>query len=149
MRRIVLSLAAPALAGLALACGAKLAIRAGQLRIEPGYANVAPTGDGGTAYFVVRNPGALPDTLTSVAVEGAASARIHAMARTGGMERMTPLDPAIVPAKGALPLAPGAAHLMFEGLSRPIHIGDTVVVRLGFARNGATEMRLAVRPYGG
>jgi copper(I)-binding protein len=149
MRRLPLSLAAPALLGVVLACGTKAAIQAGELRIEPGYANVAPTGDGGTAYFVVRNPGALPDTLTSVWVAGASAARIHTMARTGGMERMTPLDPAIVPAKGALPLAPGAAHLMFEGLSRTIRIGDTVVVRLGFARNGATEMRLAVRPYGG
>ncbi len=137
------------LAALALACGTKAPIRAGELRIEPGYANVAPTGDGGTAYFVMRNTGDVPDTLTSVSVAGASGARIHTMARTGGMERMTPLDPAIVPAKGALPLAPGAAHLMFEGLSRPIRIGDTVVVRLGFARNGTAEVRLAVRPYGG
>ena len=148
MRPLALSLV-PALAGLALACGTRPAIRAGELRIEPGYANVAPTGDGGTAYFVVRNPGALPDTLTSVAVAGASSARIHTMARTGGMERMVPLDPAIVPAKGALQLAPGAAHLMFEGLSRTIRIGDTVVVRLGFARSGSAEVRLTVRPYGG
>ena len=146
MMRPVLPLAALALA---LACGARTAIRAGELRIEPGYANVAPTGDGGTAYFVMRNTGDVPDTLTSVSVAGASGARIHTMARTGGMERMTPLDPAIVPAKGALPLAPGAAHLMFEGLSRPIRIGDTVVVRLGFARNGSAELRLAVRPYGG
>ena len=144
MRRLVLPLAA-----LVLACGTKAAIRAGELRIEPGYANVAPTGDGGTAYFVLRNTGGLPDTLTSVSVAGASAARIHTMARTGSMERMTPLDPAIVPAKGALPLAPGAAHLMFEGLSRTIRIGDTVVVRLGFARNGTVEVRLAVRPYGG
>ena len=144
MRHIVLPLAA-----LALACGTRAEVRAGELRIEPGYANVAPTGDGGTAYFVVRNPGALPDTLNAVAVAGASVARIHTMARTGGMERMTPLDPAIVPAKGALQLAPGAAHLMFEGLGRPIRIGDTVVVRLGFARNGSAELRLAVRPYGG
>ena len=139
----------PALVGLALACGTKPAIRAGELRIEPGYANVAPTNDGGTAYFVMRNTGGLPDTLTSVSVAGASAARIHTMARTGGMERMTPLDPAIIPAKGTLQLAPGAAHLMFEGLSRPIRIGDTVVVRLGFARNGTVEVRLAVRPYGG
>ena len=144
MRRIVMPLAA-----LVLACGTKPAIRAGELRIEPGYANVAPTGDGGTSYFVVRNPGALPDTLTSVSVAGASAARVHTMARTGGMERMTPLDPAIVPANGVLQLAPGAAHVMFEGLSRPIRIGDTVVVRLGFARNGSAELRLAVRPYGG
>ena len=144
MRRIVLPLVA-----LALACGSRPAIRAGELAIEPGYANVAPTGDGGTAYFVVRNAGALPDTLTSVAVAGASAARIHTMAQTGGMQRMTPLDPAIVPAKGALQLAPGAAHVMFEGLSRSIRIGDTVVVRLGFARNGSAELRLAVRPYGG
>lgn len=152
MKRLPRRCTGPALAvlvGVALACGAKPAIQAGQLRIEPGYANVAPTGDGGTAYFVMRNPGALPDTLTSVAVEGASSAHVHTMARTGGMERMTPLDPAVVPAKGMLQLAPGAAHLMFEGLTRPIRIGDTVTVRLGFARNGSAEVRLAVRPYGG
>jgi len=144
MRRALLPLAA-----LVVACGRRPAIRAGELGIEPGYANVAPTGDGGTAYFVVRNAGARPDTLASVTVAGASTARIHTMVRVGGMERMTPLDPAVVPANGMLRLEPGAAHLMFEGLSRPIRIGDTVVVRLGFARNGPTEVRLSVRPYGG
>jgi copper(I)-binding protein len=144
MRRALLSLAA-----LVVACGTGPAIRAGELGIHPGYANVSPTGDGGTAYFVVRNQGARPDTLASLAVAGASAAHVHTMTRTGGMERMTPLDPAVVPAGGALQLEPGAAHLMFEGLSRPIRIGDTVVVRLGFARNGSAEVRLAVRPYGG
>lgn len=145
----MLPLAAPLLAALALACGTRPAVRAGELRIEPGYANVAPTGDGGTAYFTLRNTGSRPDTLTSVAVEGASSARIHTLVRNGGMERMTPLDPAVVPAGGTLQLAPGAAHLMFEGLGRQIRIGDTVAVRLGFARNGSALVRLAVRPYGG
>lgn len=124
-------------------------VRAGSLSIEPGYANAAPTGNGGTAYFVVRNGGSEPDTIRSITVAGASSAQLHTMARPGSMERMTPLDPAVVPPHGSLALKPGEAHLMFEGLGRQIRLGDTVVVRLEFGHNGPAEVPLVVRPYGG
>jgi copper(I)-binding protein len=135
---------------LALAgCSHPHRIRAGDLTIEPAYANVAPTGDGGTAYFVVRNTGSLPDTVRSVAVVGATSAHLHTTTRSGGMERMTPLAPAVVPARGALVLEPGRVHLMFGGLTRPLRSGDTVAVRLEFARSGEVTVPLVVQPYGG
>jgi periplasmic copper chaperone A len=124
-------------------------IHAGDLSILPGYVNPAPGGDGGVAYFVTRNGGGEPDTLQSVAVAGARAAHLHTVARAGGPDRMTPLDRPPIPPGGALVLRPGEAHLMFEGLGRALHLGDTVRIQLRFARNGQVEVPLVVRPYGG
>ncbi|HEY8104459.1 MAG TPA: copper chaperone PCu(A)C [Gemmatimonadales bacterium] len=108
--------------------------------------NASPAGDGGSAYFTIRNAGSLPDTLTSVAVAGASTAQLHTLTGTG---RMTPLEHAVVPAGGALALRQGEAHLMFEGMSRKIELGDTTAVSLRFARAGTVMVPLVVEPYGG
>ncbi len=130
-------------------CTSDRAVAAGALRLTPGYATVAPMGDGGTAYFTVRNPSPTPDTLRRAAVEGASEAVLHTMARTGGLMRMVPLaEPAIGP-RDSLVLEPGGVHLMFSGLGRPLRIGDTVTVVLEFSRAGPVRLRLPVRPYGG
>jgi copper(I)-binding protein len=135
---------------LILACSPPApSVRAGDLRIEPGYVNASPAGDGGSAYFFVRNTGSLPDTIVSAAVAGASAAHLHTMIGAGGTGRMTPLVPAVVPAGGALALRRGEAHLMFEGMARPIRLGDTVSVSLGFARAGGVTVPLVVQPYGG
>ena len=146
-------------AALALLLGAVLAltgcrrgptpIRAGDLSIVPGYVNAAPGGDGGVAYFVTHNGGAAPDTLRSVAVAGASAAHLHTVAQAGGPERMTLFEQPTVPPGGALVLRPGEAHLMFEGFSPALRLGDTVRIQLRFARNGPVEVPLVVRPYGG
>ena len=138
------------LAALVVACQKRAAsVRAGDLAIEPGYATAAPTGDGGAAYFTIRNDAAQPDTIRSVSVDGASASHLHATTRVGGMMRMTLLDPAVVPGHGALALAVGGVHLMFEGTAKRVGLGDTVTVRLRFARGGAVSFPLAVRPYGG
>jgi copper(I)-binding protein len=124
-------------------------IHAGDLSILPGYANAAPSGDGGVAYFVTRNGGGEPDTLLSVAVAGARTAHLHTVARAGGAEGMAPLANLSVPPGGALVLRPGEAHLMFEGLDRALRLGDTVRIQLRFAHNGQVDVPLVVRPFGG
>jgi copper(I)-binding protein len=131
------------------ACSERARVRVGKLDIEPGYATAAPTADGGTAYFTVRNRGDEPDTVESVAVDGAAVSHLHTMRLAGAMMHMTILDPAVVPAHGDLMLAVGGTHLMFEGMTRALRLGDTVTVRLRFARGGVVSFPLPVRPYGG
>ncbi len=111
--------------------------------------NASPAGDGGSAYFIVKNTGSLPDTIVSAAVGGASAAHLHTMTGAGGTGRMTPLEPAVVPARGALALRPGEAHLMFEGMPRQIRLGDTIAVSLTFARAGGVTVPLVVQPYGG
>ena len=121
-------------------------VHLGDLRIEPGYVNASPAGDGGSAYFTIRNAGSLADTMTGVAVAGASPAQLHTLAASG---RMTPLEHAVVPAGGALALRPGQAHLMFEGMPRKLALGDSIAMSLRFARAGAVSVPLAVEPYGG
>jgi hypothetical protein len=67
----------------------------------------------------------------------------------GGMARMAPLPAAPIPAGGALELKTGGAHAMFDGLTRSLSPGDTVGVRISFARAGTLALSFPVEPYGG
>lgn len=53
-----------------------------------------------------------------------------------------------LPAKGVLELKPGAAHLMFVDINRPLMAGDTIPVTLRFERAGERRVELRVRPLG-
>ncbi len=142
-----------ALLGFALVSGCRSArpasVQTGALSITPGYATASPRGDGGAAYFVVRNGGAEPDTLVAVTVDSAAEATLHATRASGGLMRMEPLTHPPINPRDSLVLTPGATHLMFSGFARPRRVGDTVTVALQFAHAPAVRIRLPVRPYGG
>jgi copper(I)-binding protein len=122
-------------------------IRLGSIVIQPGYATASPTGDGGAAYFTIRNEGAAADTLREVAVDSG-PAVLHAIEREGGTTRMVPMEAALA-AGDSIALRVGAAHLMFQERRRTIKLGDTVRVELTFARAGRALVPLPVGLYGG
>ena len=134
------------------ACGpghpARAAGTLGSVAVAEGYLTVAPGGDGGTVSFTARNAGQDPDTLRAIEVAGV-RATLHTVAPTGGMARMAPLPAAPIPAGGALELKTGGAHAMFDGLTRSLSPGDTVGVRISFARAGTLALSFPVEPYGG
>lgn len=57
---------------------------------------------------------------------------LHHVREHDGLTTMEPVDDLPVAAHGRTVLGPGGAHLMVEGLHRPIELGDTVAVRLHF-----------------
>jgi copper(I)-binding protein len=62
-----------------------------------------------------------------------------------GVMRMRAADTLTIPAGGALSLAPGGMHLMFYDVSAPFVAGESVDVRLRFARAGEVDVTLPVR----
>lgn len=108
-------------------------------------------GDVAVLYLAIDNPAAVADTLlaieTDTTVAGAVS--IHdEVAGEGGMTRMKPHGPLVVPAGESVRLEPGAIHGMLERLARPIHAGDSLAVTLRFARAGAVTLTIPVVGYG-
>jgi copper(I)-binding protein len=138
----VASLAAVA----ALGCGR--APRGGSAALGPiaisGAVVSAPLGPKeAPAFLVLENRGAGADSLIAAASPDADSVSLHTV--SGG--RMEPVSAIVLPARDQVHLAPGAYHLMLEGLHRPLATGDTVSLELRFAAAGRLTVRAPVLRY--
>jgi periplasmic copper chaperone A len=100
-----------------------------------------------SVYATIANVGARDDTLASVSAPDARTASIHANMDHGGMMMMMPAGPVAIPANGITRLAPGATHVMLEGLARRFAPGDTVPVTFVFRRGGSVTVNASVFAY--
>jgi copper(I)-binding protein len=96
-----------------------------------------------TAFLVIDNRGATPDTLVSAGSPDAEMAMLHTVA-AGRMETVATLA---VPAGGRVTLAPGGYHLMLHGLKHAVVAGDTLTLQLRFAGAGELVVRAPVLRY--
>jgi hypothetical protein len=95
------------------------------------------------AYFVVRDIGTTGDHLDRVTAPGfARDVRAH----TTRNDKMIMVKGYAVPAGGTLRLALGGNHLMLMKLSRMPRVGETVTLRLYFAKAGRVDVRVPVKP---
>jgi copper(I)-binding protein len=135
----------PVVAALAVTAPAQAATyRLGALEVRQPWSRPAAAHVTGVGYMTVLNTGAKPDTLTEVTSPIAAKVEIHSSSMAGGVMRMTRLAQVAVPPKGQLAFAPGAYHLMFVGLTRPLKPGDRVPALLTFASGLRLKVDFAV-----
>jgi len=97
------------------------------------------------AYVVVSNKGARADRLMSVSCACAAKVQVHATETAGGVSRMKPAGPIIIPAGGRAVFAPGAYHLMVTGLKTKLVDGGMQEMVLRFERAGAVKAGFHVK----
>jgi copper(I)-binding protein len=124
-----------------LALPATAAIRAEQGRMTappPG----APTAAGAV---VLVNDGARARTLVGVESAAAARVSVHDMSMTGGVMRMRPSGPLVIPGHGQAALGPASGrHLMFVGLKSRLKVGDSVPVTFVFDQGPRLQTALRV-----
>jgi len=134
------SLAAPALAD----------VKAGPLVISDAWARATPPGARvGGGYLTVKNTGAEPDTLVSVASAASEKTQLHMMKTEDGVMTMRPAEEGVeIPAGGTLTLEPGGYHIMFIRPKAPFVQGETVPLTLTFAKAGPVDINLAISPIG-
>jgi len=66
----------------------------------------------------------------------------------GNVMKMRQVKDIAVPANVAVELKPGSYHLMFLNLKGPFTAGQTVPVKLKFAKAGEVEVKLPVNAVG-
>ena len=113
--------------------------RAGAVQVENARVRATPGGAStAAAYMVLRNTGRAPDRLTGAACACAAQVTAHETTTENGIARMRMAEAVAIPAHAATVFEPaGRLHLMLTGLTRPIRAGETVTIRLRFARAGS------------
>jgi copper(I)-binding protein len=131
---------------LTTACGAAegpLAVDRAEIRVAPVSAVTA------SGYFVVRNSGAVADTLASVTSTAADDVSLHeSMDHGDGVMMMMPLEWIAIPANDSLVFAQGGRHLMLEQFATPLVIGDSVRLTFTFRSGRVLGVTAPIRLVG-
>jgi len=130
--------------GMAQAQNAKV----GGVQIENAYTRATVPGQMAAGGFMkIENKGAA-DQLISASSPVAGEVQLHEMAMDGNVMKMRQVKDIAVPAGGAVELKPGGLHLMFMNIKAPLAAGQTVPVKLKFAKAGEVEVKVPVNPLG-
>jgi copper(I)-binding protein len=121
---------------------------AGSIKIENAYTRATVPGQqvaGG--FMTIENKGAA-DQLVSASSPAAGEVQLHEMAMDGNVMKMRQVKDIVVPAGGAVELKPGGLHLMFMNIKAPLAAGQTVPVKLKFAKAGEVVVEMPVNAMG-
>ena len=128
-----------------LFCAGALGVAA-QVRVEGGYVRAMPPGQPTTAaYLTLVNSGDRAVEIDRGSSDIAARVEFHTHVHRDGMMSMQQLPGITVPAKGTFVFEPGVKHLMLIGLKAPLHVGDTVKLRLFSGNSEVVKAELPVR----
>jgi copper(I)-binding protein len=118
------------------------------IKVENAYTRATAPGQQVAGGFLkIDNKGAA-DQLVSASSPIAGEVQLHEMAMEGNVMRMRQVKDIPVPANGAVELKPGGLHLMFMNIKAPLAAGETIPVKLKFAKAGEVEVKMPVNAMG-
>ena len=146
---IAISVLGLAVSGISMAQGVAKTVKTDAIKIEGAYTRATAPGQQVAGGFMkIDNKGSTADQLLSASSPAAGEVQLHEMAMDGNVMRMRQVKDIAVPAGGAVELKPGGYHLMFLNLKGPFTAGQTVPVKLKFAKAGEVEVKMPVNAMG-
>jgi len=122
--------------------------KVGSIKIENAYTRATVPGQQVAGGFMkIENKG-IADQLVSVSSPAAGEVQLHEMAMEGSVMKMRQVKDIAVPAGGSIELKPGGLHLMFINIKAPLSAGESVPVKLKFAKAGEVEVKMPVNAMG-
>lgn len=112
-----------------------------ELSVGSSYMPQPVSADMAAGFLTITNNGGTGDELTSVTSDAAGQVTMHST--TGGA--MTEKSSFSIPAHSRLVFKSGGNHLMFEKLKRAPKQGQTVAVKLTFAKSGPLTVEMPVK----
>jgi copper(I)-binding protein len=110
--------------------------KVGSVQIENAYTRATVPGQQVAGGFMkIENQGAA-DQLISASSPVSGDVQLHEMTMDGNVMKMRQVKEVVVPAGATVELKPGGLHLMFMNIKAPLTAGDTVPVKLKFAKAG-------------
>lgn len=144
LKALLVSVVGFGLGGMAQAQNAK----AGSLQIENAYTRATVPGQQVAGGFMkIENKGTA-DQLISASSPISGEVQLHEMAMDGNVMKMRQVKDIPVPAGGYVELKPGGLHLMFMGIKAPLAAGESIPVKLKFAKAGEVEVKFPVNAMG-
>ena len=131
--------------GLALVAFAVMA-QAPALLVQDAWLRQVPGSDVAAVYLTLRNPGTKPISIVGVESPLASHAMIHETQTEGGLSRMRPHPQLSIPPGQTVKLEPGSMHIMLQGLTQPIAVGQGVPLTLMLSDGGKVQIEARKRP---
>ena len=125
--------------------------KVGPLTIAGTWARATPKGvTVGAGYMKITNNGTTPDRLLNGSADVSDDFELHEMRMTDDVMRMRPIKGGLEIKPGeTVEFKPGAFHVMFVGLKKPLSKGDHVKATLVFEKAGKVEVDFDVLAIGG
>ena len=142
------------LALLVVALGFSFSVQAqeakvGSIKVDHAYTRATVPGQQVAGGFMkIENKGTSGDQLLSASSPAAGEVQLHEMAMEGNVMKMRQVRDIAVPAGGSVELKPGGLHLMFMNIKAPLSVGESVPVKLKFAKAGEVEVKMPVNAMG-
>ncbi|MFF4491253.1 copper chaperone PCu(A)C [Streptomyces sp. NPDC001544] len=140
MRRSALPVAAAAAAVALAGCGGSTDTKA-EVSVSSSYMPQPVSADMAAGFLTIVNNGGAKDELTKVTSDIAGDVTMHDTVG-GAMEEVTSFP---VPAHGRLVFKSGGNHLMFEKLKHRPKQGQTITLKLTFAKSGPLTVEMPVK----
>ncbi|MEU6573100.1 copper chaperone PCu(A)C [Streptomyces sp. NPDC046805] len=112
-----------------------------ELSVSSSYMPQPVSPDMAAGFLTVVNKGGTADKLTSVTSTASGDVTMHST-MGGAMKEKTSFT---VPAHGRLVFRSGGNHLMFDALKRKPKQGDTVTLKLTFAKSAPLTVEMPVK----
>ena len=146
--KALLIIAGVAISNFVLAQAVTKTVTTNAIKIEDAYTRATVPGQQVAGGFMkIENKG-VADQLISASSPVAAEVQLHEMAMDGNVMKMRQVKDILVPAGGAVELKPGGLHLMFMNIKAPLTAGETIPVKLKFAKAGEVEVKMPVNAMG-
>lgn len=122
----------------------------GDILVSHPWTRATPSGATvGAGSVKITNNSSESETLLGGSFDGAERVEVHDMKMDGDVMRMRKLDQGLeIPPGTTVELKPGAPHLMFFGLKKPIEQGHDVDGSLTFKHAGKVDIIFRVEPIG-
>jgi copper(I)-binding protein len=120
----------------------------GPIKVENAYTRATMPGQQVAGGFMkIENKGTA-DQLVSASSPAAGEVQLHEMSMEGSVMKMRQVKDITVPAGGSVELKPGGLHLMFMNIKAPLTAGESIPVKLKFAKAGEVEVKMPVNAMG-
>ena len=123
-------------------------VKVGSIKVDHAYIRATVPGQQVAGGFMkIENKG-IADQLLSASSPAAGEVQLHEMAMEGSVMKMRQVKDIPVPAGGSVELKPGGLHLMLMNIKAPLAAGESVLVKLKFAKAGEVEVKMPVNAMG-
>jgi periplasmic copper chaperone A len=123
--------------------------KAGSIEISNPWSRATPKGaQTAIGYMTIKNNGTTPDRLVGGSIDAADHFQLHAMTMENGIAKMRELSDIEIKPGQMIEFKPGASHVMFVNLKRPLSKGEHISGTLVFERAGKVNVEYSVEGIG-
>ncbi len=125
-------------------------VTVGAISVFDPWTRATPPGAKVAGGFVtIRNAGSTADRLIAGSADFAGETQLHEMSMEGDVMRMRQIAGGVeIPPGAEVSFKPGALHLMFMDLTRPLSAGETAKGTLTFEKAGTVAVEWSVEAPG-